>query len=498
MGIIQKQTIKGTLYAYIGVIIGFVTAGILFPRFLNPEEIGLLNLLVAFSAIFAQLASLGMNSVTTRYFSYFRNKEQNHFGYLFILILVTAIGFLISLLIFLVLKTSLVENNIEKSSLFVKYINYIIPLTFFTLFFSVFDNYNKVLFNAVYGIYLKEFFQRILILISILLLIFKLITFHQFVFLYVLSLCLPTINLVIHLIRKQEFSIVKDTSILKKPMIKSMASVATFGIVGGFSTIAISYIDKIMINSMLDLSNTGIYATAAFFGIVILIPSRTLIKISSVIIADAWKEKNIPVIKDIYYKSCINQFVIALLIFIGIWTNIDSVFEIITKEFISGKYVIFFICITNIIDMGTGVNSVVISTSRYYYWQSYFIIFLAVLVVVSNYFFIPIWGITGAAIATMISGSIYNFCRYLFLYIKFKFQPFNYKFVLVILIGIASYYASKQLPIFSNVIFDLVLRSGIVVLVYLPLIYILKISEDINNKLDDMVSKTIRKKPDKN
>jgi len=486
LGIIVKQTIKGTIYSYLGVGLGFITTAILLPHLLKPEEIGLLNLLVAFSAIFAQFASLGMNSVTTRLFSYFRSIENNHHGFLFILISVSLIGFILSTVGYFILKPSIIENNIEKSYLFVEYIYYLVPLVFFTLFFIVLDNYNKVLFNASYGIFLKEFYQRILILISIILFALKLISFRYFVLTYVISLSLPTINLIIHLIRKKEFSLKYSSLLLKQKMRKSMYSVAFFGILGGFSGATIGYVDKIMVNALLDIQSTGIYATAAFFGVIVIIPSRSLLKIASAVIADAWKAKNLFIIKDVYYKSCINQLIIALLIFIGIWANINNVFKIIPAEFIRGKYVIFFICLANLIDMGTGVNGIIIGTSKYYRWQTYFIIFLAVLTIISNYLLIPKWGITGAAIATALSGFIYNFSRYIFLLVIYKFQPFNYKYLIVLTIGVISYYGSTLLPELSNFILDIIFRSGIIIVIYLPMIYFFNISSDLNQKINEV------------
>lgn len=35
MGIVSKQAIKGSIYIYIGVIVGFVTSGILMPKLPN-------------------------------------------------------------------------------------------------------------------------------------------------------------------------------------------------------------------------------------------------------------------------------------------------------------------------------------------------------------------------------------------------------------------------------------------------------------------------------
>ncbi|MCK4664785.1 MAG: oligosaccharide flippase family protein [Bacteroidales bacterium] len=96
MGVIQKQSISGVIYSYIGVGLGFFITVILFTRFLSTEQIGLLRLLVSYSTIIAMFASLGINSVTIKLFPYFRNVEKKHHGYLGIALLVSLIGFFIA------------------------------------------------------------------------------------------------------------------------------------------------------------------------------------------------------------------------------------------------------------------------------------------------------------------------------------------------------------------------------------------------------------------
>jgi len=81
---IQKQTIKGSIYTYIGVFLGFVINVFIFAKLLKIEEIGFLKLLVHFVLIFSNVAALGFNSVITRLFTYFRDKEKNHNGFLFL------------------------------------------------------------------------------------------------------------------------------------------------------------------------------------------------------------------------------------------------------------------------------------------------------------------------------------------------------------------------------------------------------------------------------
>ncbi len=482
MGIIQKQAIRGTIYSYLGVLIGFITTGLLFPRILTTDENGLLKLLISYSLIFAQFASLGFNSVTTRLFTYFRDHKKSHHGFLFIAFMVGLGGFIIIIIAFFLLKPLIISNSIDKSALFIEYLYYIIPLIFFTLFFSILDNYYKVLYNAVRGTFLKEFLQRLLILFSVILYYFNLLNFNFFVIAYITAICLPTIIISISLIFEKQFSLKPDFSYLSKEMSRSMISVSVYGILISFSGILILNIDSIMINSMLGISQTGIYAITFFFGTIILIPSRSLTKISAVVIADAWKEKNLILIKDIYYKSCLNQLIFAGLLFIGIWANINNIFKILPPEYEPGKYVIFFIGISSLIQMASGVSNIVIFNSKYYKVHTYFMLILVVLIITTNLIFIPKYGIVGAAMASALSNLVFNLLKFIFLYIKFRMQPFDRKYFIIIIAAGLSYIIGYLLPEIKNYIFDIIIRSAIIALIYGSFILIFKVSDELNQK----------------
>ena len=60
-------------------------------------------------------------------------------------------------------------------------------------------------------------------------------------------------------------------------------------------------------------------------------------------------------------------------------------------------------------------------------------------------------------------------------------QPFNVKHVLIILISLVSLLLGLKLPYMYNFYLDVIVRSGIVALVFLFFTYKLKISEDIND-----------------
>ncbi len=482
MGVIQKQSISGTIYSYLGVLLGFITTGWLFPRMLSTEQVGLLRILVSYSVLFAQFATLGINSVSVKLFPYFRDSEKKNHGFLGLTLLVGSVGFILSTGIYLLLKPMFIAHAAGKFSLFLDYFYYVIPLILFTLLFSLFDTYYRVLYNAVKGIVYKEVIQRLLILAAILLYFFKIIDFKGLVILYVLAFISPALFLLGAIIKDKIFYIKPDLGYIDKEMSREMINVAFFGVLASFSGVLVLNIDVIMVNQYLGLAAAGIYTIAFFFGTLILVPSRTMGKISSVIIADAWKIDDRKTIMDIYRKSSISLSIVGFLLFIGVWGNLDNIFHIIGKDYTAGKYVILFIGLANLSDLFMGVSGHVIINSKYFRWMSYLLFAFALLLIVTNILLIPRFGITGAAIASLISKYIYNSLKFTLLYKTYKFQPFSFKHVEIVVFAFLAWYLSTLIPVLPHFILDLIVRSLFISIAFLAPIYFFKISEDINKK----------------
>jgi len=485
LGIIVNQSVKGAIYTYIGVVLGFVIQGILFPRIYSTDQIGLTKIIVAYAALVTQFATLGFNGVTIRLFPFFKDSESHHHGYLSLALLTGLVGFLISLVLFLIFKTWFIEYTSENSALLVEYLNYLIVLIFFQIFFTLFDGYYTALLNSIHGTFLREVFQRILIIIGIGLFYFDLINFHQFIIVYIASMAAPTLFILFTLIKEGQFSLKTDFAYLQKPLLNSMGLMALFSILNGFTTNIILTVDTIMITGMIGLSATGIYGSCMIFGMMVSLPSRSILKITNIVSARAWKENNMAAIRNIYEKSCTTLFIIGLLMFLGLWANIDNVFRILGPNFVSGKWVIFFIGLGSLIDMTTGANSSILGSSPRYKVQSFFLIVLVILLILTNLLLIPTLGITGAAIGGAISLSILNLLRFLYLWYKFNLQPFNLKFILVAAIGISAYFISTLLPVLPSFIIDIFVRSSILTILFCLPIYLLKLSPDINDKADE-------------
>ncbi len=488
MGIIKKQSISGTIYSYVGVLLGFVITALLFPRVFSTEEVGLLRVLVSYSTLFAQFAGMGFSMVTVKLFPYFRSKDEKHHGFLGLSLLVSMIGFLIAVSVYLLLRPNIVDHASGKSELFVTYFYYVVPLIFFTLLFNVFDTYYRVLYNAVKGIIVKEVFQRLAILGVILLYYFNLIDLSQTVILYTLALISPSILLFLSLIKNKRLALKPDWKFIDGNLRKEMISVGFFGLLTSFSGMLVLNIDILMVDRMMGLSAAGVYTVTFFFGMLILVPLRTMGKISSVVIADAWKRNDLATIRSIYKKSSLSLSIISLLLFIGIWGNIDNVFVILKDDYLPGKMVIFYIGIANLIEISLGVSPHIIINSKHYRFLSYILFVFAALLITSNLILIPKYGIVGAALASLISKFIYNLIKYIFIYKKFGLQPFELKHLWLGIIGFAAYFASTLIPVLSHFIVDLIVRSTVIFIVFSIPVYYFNISEDINERVNSFLS----------
>lgn len=313
--------------------------------------------------------------------------------------------------------------------------------------------------------------------------IFNILDFRQLVIAYIAALSLPTLIIFVQLIREKQVSFSWDGNFYRKRLVKTLVNVSFYGILMSYTGILVLHIDTIMINHFNGLSDTGVYSITFFFGTLILIPGRPLSKIAGVVIADAFRKKDINNVETIYTKSIINQALIGTLVFIGIWANIDNVFRILPEEYAAGKYVIFFIALANLFDMFAGVSHLVIFNSKYYRMMTVFLLIFVVLIIGTNLIFIPILGIVGAAIASAISRFIYTMMRIAYVNRKFKFTVFDLRWIKLLIVSVAAYLVGVSIPVMDSLILDIGVRSAAISLIFAALAYVMRISEDMNERL---------------
>jgi O-antigen/teichoic acid export membrane protein len=491
MGIIKKQSIQSTFYNYLGVGLGFLNSAILLPLLLSEEQVGLLFFLNSYTALFAGLCTLGIPLITIKIFPRLRDEDHDHNGFFSFLLFTTILGCLIGVSVFISTQDWLISEK-NNASDFAPFAIAFVSLVVLRVFSKNFDSYIRMLMNTVLGTFLENFLLKLVVLIA--LAYYWLVNGYDFVilfYLYAFALAIPGIVSIGYVIIKGHVNLkLAAFNKVSRGWKKEILTLSIYGLLGTLGSIIILEIDTIMVSNMLGLKSAGIYKIAFFFGLFCSIPARALRRISVVVIAEAWEKNDLDTIKDVYHKSSLTLFLFGVYLFLGVWVNLDYVLQILPSAYADGKIVILIIGIAQLIDLVAGVNTEIIASSPYYKYTTYFIALLIVLVIILNYLLIPLYGINGAALASMLSLAAYNLLKFFFLKQKLNFQPINYKsLVIVIIAGFSLAVTTYSLPVLENIYMGILLTGSMLTVLFWIPVYFLKVSEDINQTIDKYLKK---------
>lgn len=486
MGIIVRQSISNTVISYIGIALGFVLTILMFPHILTPDQYGLTRILISASFISSQFAHLGFQNLVIRYYPFFKRADPNQHGFLFWIITIPIAGFILFLIIYLFASDTVIQFYRERSPLFVDYYLWVLPLTFFLIYFEVLNNYLRSLRDSTTGSFAHEVLQRFITILILAIYFFDWIGFQQFIALFIFSyLTQPTI-IAFQIWRKSELQLVPNFSIIRKKLVKGMASYSLYSMLGGLTTVFVWNVDIMMLGSMAGLDETAVYSIAFYIVTVITVPQQSIHKIAAPLMADFIKGKQWKEVESIYKKSSLNQLIPGLLIFGLIWIHLDKLYLLLPEVYAAGVWVVFIVGIGKLVGMVTGLNGVILSNSKHYRVSFYTNIILVVITIVANYLLIPAYGIEGAAIASAMAIIIYNTVKYLYVLLKMKLQPFSLKTLWVILLGAITIYITHVWVDFSYIWLDIAIKTIIFPFTFMAPILYFKVSPDINELLDSL------------
>jgi len=483
MGIIIRQSAKTVLATYVGVIIGVINTLLLYPLILTEEQVGLTRTFINAALLFATFASLGASNIPTLFFPYFKDYSKRHNGFLFFMLLIGGVGISLFTVFFLSFKSSIVSAYIHTAPLLVEYLYYLIPITGIIVLWNILETYSIVNQLPVFPSFIREVFIRGTLSLGLVLLFVRVFSFEWYVRSIVITYGLALALIMAYLYVKKIFFIEPNVNFLSNSKKKEMLIYGGFVLLGNVSGAIITNIDSLLLSAYSGLKSTGIYTIAFFIAQIVEIPKRSLSQVLIPLVSEANKNNDIAKLKELYVKSSINQLIVGGVIFLCLWCNIDDIFRIIPHGNIysAGKWVVLFIGISKLFDMLTGINAEIIGTSKYYKYDLIFYVCLSFVGIITNVIFIPMYQMTGAAIASMISLLSFNIMRYIFIAIKFKMQPFSWPTLYVIFYGIMIVQFNGVVYIGDHPIINIFIRSAFIAVIFVGGVIIMKVSTDINN-----------------
>ncbi|HQY10822.1 MAG: polysaccharide biosynthesis C-terminal domain-containing protein [Ferruginibacter sp.] len=487
MSQIRKQSIVSSLVVYIGFAIGFLNT-YLFTRQggFTQAEYGLTGIFMAIANIMYSFANLGMVAYIYKFYPYYNDnlpKKKNDM--LSWALLVSLLGFCLVILAGILFKDLVIRKYGTNSPDLVKYYYYVFPFGLGLTLFTVLEAYAWQLKKSVFTNFLREIQFRLLTTLLIVLSFAGIIaSFDLFIKIYSFTFLAVAIILLGYLVFTKHISFSFSVSRVSKKFYRKIISLISF-VYGGSLVFTVSMvIDTIIIAAVLPdgLALAGVYTLAQNIASLIQAPQRGVISSSIGPLSQAWKDKDMGKISRIYNSSSINQLLFSVAMFALIWLNFDDAvlnFQL-QHRYLEAAWVFFFIGMMRIVDMGTGVNSQIISTSTS--WRFDFItgIILLSITLPLNYILTKYYyGVTGPAIANLITFTIYNSIRYWFLYKKFNLQPFNLKTIYTILLGAASYYCCFFLFRDMHGFVGMIARSVLFILIFAAGTKLLNLSPDV-------------------
>lgn len=489
MSVIKKQTILGTIYSYIGVAVGTLTMALILPNVLSSEEYGLLGLLSRDMLVFIIILGLGFNQAGNRFFKFFRSNEENHRGYLFNALVVYMIGSFIVISLIYLLKDFFQFSENNDNELYIRYYYLLIPLVLSTGLFNLFDNYAKGLYDTVAGTFFSQLLMRLFVLITAIAYILNWVDFRGFMIFWTISFCSPALFMLIHSVRIGNFSLKPNSFFWKSDFRSEFFSFASFTLVTTLATVIMMIMDNRMVYAFLGLGKSGVYSFCLLFGNIMLMSYNANVKASTSIVLDSMHEGNVTKIQQIFTKSAVTQLMFGTVILVLAWVSLDQIFSLVKPEYMAGKIALIIIGLGKLYDLGSGINTLILSYSKYYKYDSILAISFIALLFGLNWYMIPMFGLEGAATASLIAVIYYNTLRNYLIWRFFRIHPYTREHIKILLIGAIILGIGFLLPDISGSflknMLSIIYKSLVLSVLFAGAYYYFKISPEINKVLEN-------------
>lgn len=190
-----------------------------------------------------------------------------------------------------------------------------------------------------------------------------------------------------------------------------------------------STVDRYMIGYMLGSSQTAVYAAAVQLGAVSSLALTAVNSIFAPLIANLYHRRNFAELRRIYVQAtkwitAANFLVLGLvLLFAG------ELMGVAGAEFVVGKKALIWVCLGQMVNSAVGSVGYINTMTGHPSYGMYVSFFTTGINVALNAFLIPLWGIEGAAVATMVSLALWNLLCFMLLYRNLRMHPYDWRYM---------------------------------------------------------------------
>lgn len=484
MGIVYNQSAKNIAVTYFGFGIGAVNALFLYTSFLGKTHYGIVSFLLSAANIMMPLMAFGVHSTLIRFYAKYKDETERERFLSFMLLMPLLL--IVPISIITIFGYDKIASWIIDDNPTVEPFLWLVPIVgLFMGYFEIFYAWVKVHMKSVFGNFISEVFVRLITTVLLCLIYLGWIDKDTFVYCIAGAYGIQMLAMIIY-----AMYVKMPTFHVKVPEnVKDIFGYSFFIILSGSVAVLLLDFDKVMIPAYEEISKNAVYSVAIYIATVIAVPSRAMLQIIYPITARLMSEEKMEELNELYKKSAISLQVFGGLVMLGIFLNIKQLYLVIPGNYEAGLLSVFLIGLGKFYDVILGNNNAIILNTKYYRMVLLFGLLLVVMMIGLNMLFIPMYGITGSALATFISIFVYNTIKLLFVVKKMSLYPFTMNTLksfgtIIVLFG-AFYFWDFPFNPYVNI----VLKSILITVVYVYLNYVLAISSDINEVIKNMIGK---------
>ena len=498
MGVIAKQSLRGTIVTYLGIAVGVVTTFFVLTRFLTTEEIGLARVLVDAATLFIGLAQLGTNASIIRFYPYFvstgpKDGDDDH-GFFFWAQLVPMIGFILFAILYWACSVPLGAWFGDKSPLFVEYYYFVLPLAFFMLYQTIYESSCNVLMHIVVPRAVRELVVRVGLLALYLLYAFRFLSLDGFVIGLCANYALAAMINMVYFFSLRPVRLKPDWSYLKAnpALVRRYLVYTGFLLLSAVTSVLAPTLSSFFVTAKMGLDTTGIFAIATYMAVMVSVPNRSVSAIAAPQLARAIKEENREECSHLTRQVTRNMLLIGGFILLAIWVNIDLIFHILPNgtTFAQAKNVVLILGVSQLV-LGTfSICFSALNYSRYYALSLIFSLLLTVSALLLNNYLVPRYGMEGAALSNLLSYGLYYLLIVAAVVPLGGFHVVDRRWWYIALLLVALFAANALWGAYAplpDIWLDCLLRSLVIIGGGLFIAYKTKLSPEINDQLKKCV-----------
>ncbi len=483
MGVVIRQSLKGTIVNYIGVVLGIFVQFYIVAKYLDPEVIGLSKVVYEVAFLLSTLALLGSGSTGMRFFPYFKNEQKDNNGFLYYYLLFPVIGVVLMTLLYLGLREPIEDYFGAKSPLFNEHFYYVIPMMVVLAFWVWAENYANINMRIALPKAVREVGMRLMMLGIYLAYGFGYIGITGLIVGFILCYGICMLIAGVYSLHIGSRSLKHDWSFITPELKTKVLKYAGFLMLSTISGNVIQQMDIFMLSGVKGLYSAGIYAIVVYMAEIVNMPSRNITPISTPLAAEAMKEGNVTKAQELYKQVSIHQMLASTVLLLIVWINLDNIFAVIPngEKFAEGRWAVLFLGLSKVVYGTLNFGNTLISFSKYYYWTLFFTFILMGISIATNLYFIPIFGLSGAALASLITVLLsYAYQQYI-VQVKIKTNPFTWAHLRIVIILCTLFALNFLLPSFAGYSpwIDIAIRTSVILGLAGCLIYVMHISPQI-------------------